>query len=158
MDILVECGKIKVREKYFLSQVDIDKLIGAKNFNEFISVLEKSFYKIPSGITSSVQIIDFFEKEREKLIDEIEKNTTEEIYTIFTLKYDFHNLKLLAEKKEEKQMISLYSRVDYYSLKESVEKKDYRKIPEYLNKSIKILSDEKMVLEEKLLKLKKEYY
>lgn len=153
-DIYTLSGKISSLEKLFITEAHLKKIISAKTFEEFINCLEGTFFSFPS-ISSPDEIFEFFEKEREKLVEEITRNLDEKIRTFFLLKYDYHNLRVLIEGKQE---FSYYSILNFYILKKKVEGKiDYSQIPEFLHNAIGIVKSEKK-LEEKLLNLKRNYY
>lgn len=135
MDILCISGKIKVWEKTFLSVDDISRIVNAKTFGEVIAMLNGTLYQISHPITSPSEIYNFFEDIILNLIKEIEKFLTEELYRYFLLPYDFHNLKLVLDRyrtgRESKNYIP-YSSVDYFTLKEALEKNNFKEIPQYL--------------------------
>lgn len=152
MDIYSESGRVKSLEKKFLTSQQIQRLVEAKNIGEFVSIAEKSFYILPLTVSDIEEIIEYFSKERESFYEEIEKHAPS-LLKVFLIKNDFFNLKLIAEGKED----YIYpGNLPPQILKRSVEEKRIE-VPDFLKKAIIILKMEKDI-EEKLLRLKNEYY
>ena len=138
-DIIFESGRIKSLEKKFLSRSNFERIIESPDFKSSLSEVEKGFYKL-QNITSSQQIIKFFENEKEKLIREIEGSLAENLANFFKIKYDFHNLKVFVKEKfgiRGKEIYSFSGIVDPYSLKYSLENRDFDVLPEILRDTIR---------------------
>ncbi|MCX7916584.1 MAG: V-type ATPase subunit [bacterium] len=154
MDIYFLSGKINSLEKKFVDYEKIKKILASKTFEEYVNIMEDTFFKIPIHITSPEEILNFFEHERIKLYEEIKKIQDEQINIFFFLKYDYHNLSILLLKKET---FSLYGIINFYDLKYAFEKNEIRKIPYFLKEGFEICKS-KRSLEEILLGLKNNYY
>ena len=154
LDIYFLSGKINSLEKKFIDYEKCEKLIECKTIEEFISLLEGTFFKFPVPIRKVEEIFDFFENERVKLIEEIKKIFEGEFIFFFLLKYDYQNLANLIENKNN---YLSYGTTDFYILKDAYLNNNFSKISEILKDAIiKIKSKNKM--EEKLLILKNDYY
>lgn len=154
LDIYFLSGKINSLEKKFVTFEKIKKIIECKTFEEFVNILEGSFFKMPSHISSPDEIFNFFENEKIKLIEEIKKIGDEIIIKFFLIKYDYFNFAILIENKQD---FSYYGTLEFYKLKYAFEKNDLSKIPEFLHDPFKICKS-KLTIEEKLLSLKNNYY
>ncbi len=154
LNIYFLSGKITSLEKKFIDYEKLKKIVESKTFEEFVNLLEGSFFKLSSNISNPEDIIKFFENERMKMIEEIEKTFDIEIKKFFLLKYDYFNLANLIKGKE---IFSPYGTINFYNLKEAFEKNDFSKIPEFLNDTFKIIKTKNSV-EEKLLFIKNDYY
>lgn len=154
LDIYFLSGKINSLEKKFIDYEKLKKLMESKTIEEFANLLEGSFFKIPSHILTCEDILKFFENERLKLIEEMKKIFEKEIIYFFLLKYDYHNLAVLIESKEN---YSIYGNTNFYILKEAFEKNDLSKIPEFLHNAFKIAKSTNSI-KDKLLFLKIDYY
>jgi len=152
MDIYSESGRIKSLEKRFLTYQQIQKLIEVKSLTEFVALTGKSFYKLPSNVSSAEEVSEFFNKERENFYREVEKYAPS-LLKIFLLKNDFFNLKLIAEGKEN---FVYPGNLPGQILKRSVEERKIE-VPDFLKKGVEIVKGKKDI-EEKLLNLKNEYY
>ena len=152
MDIYSESGRIRALEKKFLTSKQVQSIIEAKNIGEVISILEKSFYKFPSPILNTEEIIELLDKERNFIYEEIEK-ISPDILRIFLLKNDFFNLRIILENKSN---YVLPCNLPGQILKGYIEG-NKGNIPDFLKKGVKIVKSEKNI-EEKLLDLKNEYY
>ncbi len=157
IDIYFLSGRINSLEKKFINEEKLKKILESKTFEEFVGYMEDTFFNF--SFLHSInydEIVSFFENERLKLIEEIKKNFEFEypIYPFFLLKYDYHNLYIILENKKD---FSLYGTVKFYMLQESIEKKDFSKLPEYLISGSRILILNKS-LKEKFLLLNKSYY
>jgi len=152
MDIYSEIGRIKSLEKKFLTLSQLQALIETKSLNEFVSITENSFYKIPPSVLNIGEIYEIFDNERIAIYDEIEKHCPS-LTKIFLLKNDFLNLKIILEGKND---YILPSNIPGQILKMYIEERKAQ-IPDFLNESVKILKGENDI-EEKLLQLKNEYY
>ncbi|MCM8818836.1 MAG: V-type ATPase subunit [Candidatus Omnitrophica bacterium] len=153
-DLYFLSGRISSLEKKFITYEKLKKIIDSKTFEEFINLLEDTFFKLPSHITSSEEIFKYFENERSRLVEEIEKTFNGNLKLFFLLKYDYFNLANLILGKE---IFSLYGTINFYTLKDAFEKNDKSKVPEILHNGFKIGRSEKPV-EKKLLLLKIDYY
>lgn len=153
-DIYFLSGKISSLEKKFIDYEKLKKLIESKTIEEFLDLLEGTFFKIPKSISHPDEIINYFEEERKKLIEEIDNLFEEYLKIFFLLKYDYFNLACLIENRE---FFSHYGTVNFYILKEAIEKRDFSKIPSYLINAFEVLKLKKEI-EEKLLLLKIDYY
>ncbi|HOM27703.1 MAG TPA: V-type ATPase subunit [bacterium] len=154
LDIYFLSGKINSLEKKFIDGEKLKKIVESKTFEEFVNILEGSFFKIPSNLSSTDEIFKIFENERLKLIEEINKINDEKIIIFFLLKYDYYNLSLLVENKDD---FSPYGILNFYILKYAFEKNDFSKIPEVLQEGFAICKS-KISLEEKLISLKNSYF
>lgn len=154
LDIYFLSGKINSLEKKFIESEKLKKIVESKTFEEFVNILEGSFFKIPSHIANPDEIFKFFENERMKLVEEIEEINDEKIIIFFLLKYDYYNLSLLIENKDD---FSFYGTLNFYTLKYAFEKNDLSKIPEYLKEGF-LICKSKNSIEEKLLFLKNSFY
>lgn len=154
LDIYFLSGKINSLEKKFIDYEKLKKLIESKTIEEFANLLEGSFFKIPSHILTCEDIFKFFENEKLKLIEEIKKIFEKEIIYFFLLKYDYHNLAVLIESKEN---YSIYGNTNFYILKEAFGKNDLSKIPDFLHNAFKIAKSTNSI-KDKLLFLKIDYY
>mgnify|MGYP001396212068 CR=1 FL=1 len=56
LDIYFLSGKISSFEKKFIDYEKMKRIIECKTFEEFIVLLEGTFYKLPSGISNSVAV------------------------------------------------------------------------------------------------------
>ncbi|MGB9677665.1 MAG: V-type ATPase subunit, partial [Candidatus Ratteibacteria bacterium] len=153
LDIYFLSGKINSLEKKFINSEKLKKIIESKTFEEFINILEDSFFKIPH-LSSCSEIFDFFENERMKLYEEIKKIGDDRIINFFSLKYDYYNFSLLVENKDN---FSFYGIINFSTLKYAFEKNDFSKIPEILLEGFAICKS-KIPVEEKLLSLKNNYF
>ncbi|MCM8802883.1 MAG: V-type ATPase subunit [Candidatus Omnitrophica bacterium] len=154
LDIYFLSGKINSLEKKFIDSEKMKKIIECKTFEEFVNILEGSFFKMPSHISSPEEIFNFFENERIKLIEEIKKIGDEIIVKFFLIKYDYFNITILIENKQE---FSYYGTIEFYTLKDAFEKNDLSKLPEFLQDAFRIYKS-KFAIEDKLLFLKNDYY
>lgn len=143
MDTFCVSGKIKVLEKTFLTADDLSKIVNAKTFSEATALLTGTIYSVPSTISSSSEIHNFFDSITLKLVEEMKKLLPEELYHYFLLPYDFHNLKLILEKyktgSESKNYIP-YSSIDYFTLNEAFEKNNFKEIPVHLKPLVEFIS------------------
>lgn len=160
-DIIFESGRIKSLEKKFLSRTDFEKIIDAPDFKSSLSEIEKGFYRL-KDITLCQQIINFFESEREKLIKEIEQTLPENLSNFFKIKYDFHNLKVFLKERlgiKGNEIYSFSGIVDPYSLKYSLENRDFDIIPEILKDTLMEFAEIKSDNPDTYFSfLRKEYY
>ncbi len=154
LDIYFLSGKISSFEKKFIDYEKMKRIIECKTFEEFIVLLEGTFYKLPSGISNSEEILKYFENEKDRLIEEIEKTFENDLRYFLLLKYDYFNFANLIEGKDK---FSTYGTLNYYLLKDAFEKNDLLKIPEILKDAFRISKVTKST-EEKLLLLKIDYY
>jgi len=152
-DIYFLSGRINSLEKKFIDSEKLKKIIESKTFEEFINILEGSFFKIPS-VLNAYEIFKFFENERMKLFDEIWKINDERIIKFFFLKYDYYNLSLIVLNKEN---FSFYGTLNPYTLKYACEKNDLSKIPDVLFEGF-VICKSKIPVDEKLLYLKNNYF
>ena len=160
-DIIFESGRIKSLEKKFLSRTDFEKIIDAPDFKSSLSEIEKGFYRL-KDITLCQQIINFFESEREKLIKEIEQTLPENLSNFFKIKYDFHNLKVFLKERfgiKGNEIYSFSGIVDPYSLKYSLENRDFDIMPEILKDTLMEFAEIKSDNPDTYFSfLRKEYY
>ncbi|MCM8766522.1 MAG: V-type ATPase subunit [Candidatus Omnitrophica bacterium] len=154
LDIYFLSGRINSLEKKFIDFEKIKKIVECRTFEEFVNILEGSFFKMPTHISNPDEIFNFFENERYKLIEEIRGLGDEIIVKFFLIKYDFFNLTILIENKQE---FSYYGTIEFYILKDAFEKNDLSKIPDFLHDAFSIFKS-KFTLEEKTLLLKNNYY
>jgi vacuolar-type H+-ATPase subunit C/Vma6 len=154
LDIYFLSGKINSLEKKFIDYEKCNKLIESKTIEEFINLLEGTFFKFPTSSPKIEEIFKFFENERVKLIEEIIKTFEGEIQSFFILKYDYYNLGILLENKKN---YSFYGSVNFYILKEAFENNNFSKIPKILKDTI-VKIKRKGEDKEKLLILKNDYY
>ena len=154
LDIYFLSGKINSLEKKFVDYEKCEKLLESKTIEEFISLLEGTFFKPPSHITKIEEIFEFFENERIKLLEEIKKIFDGKFLYFFLLKYDYNNLANLIENKNN---FSVCGIIDFYILKDAYLNNNFSKISEIL-KDIIIKIKSQNQLEEKLLILKIDYY
>ncbi len=153
LDIYTLSGRINSLEKKFINYEKLKRLIESRTIEEFINLLEGTFFKIPH-ISVPEDILNFFENERLKLIEEIKKTFEGEIVHFFLLKYDYHNLAVIVEGKEN---YSFYGNINFYTLKEAFQKNDISKIPEFLKSGFKIIRSSEQI-KNKILLLKIDYY
>jgi vacuolar-type H+-ATPase subunit C/Vma6 len=154
LDIYFLSGKINSLEKKFIDYEKCKKLIECKTIEEFISLLEGTFFKLPAPIRKVEEIFDFFENEKVKLIEEIKNIFEAEILYFFLLKYDYYNLANLIENKNNHWLLGT---INFYDLKDAYHNNNFSKIPEIIEDAIiKIKSKDQ--IEEKLLILKIDYY
>ncbi|HNS33049.1 MAG TPA: V-type ATPase subunit [bacterium] len=139
MDIISLSGRIKSLEKRFLNTDALEKLLEAKNFQEFAGLLENSFYAISGHINSYEELTSFFEDSRGLLTGEMSRVLPRPLYNYFVLRYDYHNLNLLAENREEANKYSEYSSVQFLVLREALKTNNYKDIPYYLKNSLSII-------------------
>lgn len=153
LDIYFLSGRISSLEKKFIDYERLKKIIESKTFEEFINLLDGTFYKFPV-VSNLEEILKFFENERLKIVKEIRETFEDEILDFFLLKYDYYNLAVIVEGKES---YSFYGTVNFYKLKEGYEKNDLSVIPEILIDAFRIIKS-KEAIDEKLLLLKIDYY
>ena len=99
MDIITASGRIKFLEKRFITGDEISKAVQAKSFNEFTGILVDSYYQLPQNPAKVEELTEFFENITVSILQEMRKILPSEIYNYFILRYDFHNLRLILEKK-----------------------------------------------------------
>lgn len=143
MDTLAVSGKIKSLEKKFLTAAEIVKLVQAKTFGEFMGMLSGSHYQPPQNISEIEELSGFFENASVLLIEEMRKNLSPALYRYFLLKYDFHNLKIISvmqDTAKAERNYSALSMVDYFTIKEAFQSKNYKDIPAYLKPALSAVS------------------
>jgi V/A-type H+/Na+-transporting ATPase subunit C len=157
MDYLAISGRIKFRETKFLTAGFLDNLAAAKSFEDFAGMLENGNFSLPHVKTSD-ELINFFENNLTELMQEMEDNLPASLFSFFTLKYDYHNLKLISAGKtgKEDKNYSLFSAVDFFTLKAAAETGNRREIPSYLREALDIAIADKNPAE-KSLAFKKNY-
>ncbi len=159
-DIIAVSGSIKSLEKGFLTADEVAKIIQTKRFSEFTDLLANTRYAVPKNLAKAEELTDFFEKLTADLVEEMRKSLPPEMYHYFILWYDYHNIKLVAERgkgeKEEKNY-AIHSSVDYFTLKSAVESKNYKGVPAYLKDTLSFIFRNRGA-EGILLSLKKMYY
>ena len=159
MNILSIIGRIKSLEKRFLTAEEIEKLMNAKDFAEFTGILDKPWYDVSPGINSIKELIRIFENSRVILLEEMYKNLPHPLYHYFVLKYDYHNLYLLAEDTTGGENYTVYSTIDFNVLQEALSTNNYKNLPSFLKPPMSIIVryKENNNLDVSLL-LKKSYY
>ncbi|MCK9265524.1 V-type ATPase subunit [bacterium] len=157
MNILSVSSRIKSLEKHFLRADRIEKLVLSRDFNEFSTILEKSPYEIPNNIKTIETLTELFNNKKTILIEESKKNLPIPLYQYFVLKYDYHNLNIVANGKNEN--FSDYSIVNYKILQASFKTNNHKNIPAFLKPALSILNKLKdKSFEEISLSLKQSYY
>ncbi|MBN1444964.1 MAG: V-type ATPase subunit [Candidatus Omnitrophica bacterium] len=160
MDMIAVSGKIKSLEKKFLTAAETIKLAQVKTFGEFTGMLSGSHYQIPQNISGIEELSGFFENASALFYEELRKTLPPALYRYFLLKYDFHNLKVISLRKDgakEEKIYSVHSAVDYFTMKEAFQSKNYKEIPAYLKPALSAISriqDEGSIL----LHMKKAYF
>ena len=154
LDIYFLSGKINSLEKKFIDYEKCEKLIESKTIEEFVNLIEGTFFKLPSHIMKVEEIFEFFENERIKLLEEIKKIFDGKFLYFFLLKYDYNNLANLIENKNNFFICGI---TDFYILKDAYINNNFSKIPEIFKDIIIKIKSQNQV-EEKLLTLKIDYY
>ncbi len=159
-DIIAVSGSIKSLEKRFLSADEMAKVVQSKGFSEFVSILAHSRYnELPQNPAVAEELTEFFEELTADLVEEMHKNLPPDIYRYFLLRYDYHNLKILLDRKtgEEEKNYAVHSSVDYFTLRSALENDNYKDVPVYLKDVLSLISKNREA-EGLLLSLKKTYY
>lgn len=135
MDIFCVSGRIKALEKTFLTAYDISGIMNAKTIDEAAAILNERIYQVPQKVSSPDDILNIFNNTTIGLVEEMSKSLPEELYQFFLLPYTFHNIKLIIEYyrtgKENKNYL-LYASVDYFTIKDALEKNNFKEIPLYV--------------------------
>lgn len=160
-DIIAVSGGIKSLEKKFLATDELARAVQSKSFGEFAGLLANSRYRMPQSPAKAEELTEFFETLTADLVKEMHKNLPVEIYRYFLLRYDYHNLKLIAETdadaaKKEKNY-AVHSSSDYFTLKSALENNNYKDVPAHLKDALSFISKNREA-EGLLLSLKKMYY
>lgn len=136
-DIISVSGSIKSLEKKFLTADELARAVQSKSFGEFAGVLADSRYGVlPQSPARTEELAEFFENFTAELVDEMRRSLPVDLYRYFLLRYDYHNLELIARRDahtaEKEKNYAVHSTVDYFTLKTAVESGNYKEIPAYL--------------------------
>lgn len=143
MDMISVSGSVKSLEKRFLDAPAIEKLIRTKNFADFAGMLGNSHYRLNPNAKKPEEAAEGFDDERKTLIEEMHKKLPRPLYSYFILKYDYHNLSLLAWKPQEAENYTALSSIDFRILKEAFETGNYKLVPSRLKTALSLIAGQK---------------
>lgn len=127
MDFIQAVVRIRVWEKRLLSKAQFNRLIEARDLQEVFRILSETDYAASLSEISRIQDYEqILSKELANLYEETrEISPDSSIINLLSLKYDYHNLKiLLKERYLEQDLSSLYFPIGSIDVNEL--KKDYQ--------------------------------
>lgn len=117
---------LRVKETLLLKQEDYDRLLDAKDYDEALNLLMNTPYR--EGVTQARQTHDYEAMLMDELITTYhwikETNPDHRLYTAITLKYVYHNIKVLFKERlngeQYPEAIINISPVPLYELRQAV--------------------------------------
>lgn len=89
---------IRVFETELLTEADYKSLLKAETATEALRMLDKTAYEIPQDIDATKDYEFFLDRRLKKIMSEMSATITDaRVYRLFTLRYVYHNLKVLIK-------------------------------------------------------------
>ena len=131
---------IRARENSLLGAKRLEQMVEAAGFDEAAKVLTECGFPDLAG-ASDAKLEQAFSARRAAFLEEFEKLCPEkQLVTVFRLKYDYHNAKVLVKSDRDdvrERLLSACGRVSPAALRAAWQEGDWRDVPETLAAAIK---------------------
>ena len=142
MDFNQAVIRIKVLEKRLLSRARLERMVDAKDMEEVLKILGETEYQQHLGNLSRPEdyekVLSGELSRVYTLMDELTKETT--IKGLLSLKYDYHNLKVLVKEKISKKpmahLLMPFGSLDLGAVKAALSAEEYQELSAPLAKAL----------------------
>lgn len=135
MDFTSAVARLRVLEKRLLNRVKIERMIDSPSAMEALSVLGEGEYSSLMNDVTRAEDYEVLLQEELKRVYELmyEISSDNSIVDILSIKYDYHNVKVLLKSKELSRnfdsLLMQVGTVDVNKLKEAIAVGDYKELP-----------------------------
>lgn len=143
MDFTSAVARLRVLEKRLLNRVKIERMIDSPSAMEALSVLGEGEYSSLMNDVTRAEDYEVLLQEELKRVYELmyEMTSDNSIIDILSIKYDYHNIKVLLKAKELSRdfnsLLMQVGTVDVDKLKEAIAVGDYKELPTSFKDAIK---------------------
>ncbi|QAA34062.1 V-type ATP synthase subunit C [Clostridium manihotivorum] len=142
MDFTQVIPRIRVLENRLLDKAKIDRMVDAASIEEVLKILQETEYSNVSNNSNNPRAYEVMLSDELKRVFNLmyEVSPYREIVDIMSIKYDFHNIKVLIKskvsKKDMKDILINIGTVELHKLSDAVMNDSYRDIPKVMAKAI----------------------
>lgn len=148
-DFLQGSATVRIYETRLLDKMQMERMIDSKDFHEALKMLSETTYsKAISTLDNPEEYGDALQKELNSTYEKVNKlNKGEIIYDFVTLRYSFHNLKVLIKEHilntDFSHILSKLGNVDITQIRNDLKNENFLSEAKYMNYVSKVIEDYK---------------